>query len=76
MATKVRVSYLIVETREFEVSEDINIKTPDELLEHCEFDIGFDKGKVVDREILRENLVFPYSFQIGDPVFNGDYGTS
>jgi hypothetical protein len=57
MATKIRVAYLIIETREFEVKQDISNKNVGEVLEICEFDIGFDEGKVVDREVLRENMV-------------------
>lgn len=57
MATKIRVAYLIIETREFEVEQDLPHKSIGEVLDLCEFVFGFDKGKVVDREILRSNLV-------------------
>jgi len=60
MATKIRVAYLIIETREFEVEQDLSHKSMGEVLDIAEFDIGFDKGKVVDREILRSNLVSDY----------------
>jgi len=55
---KVRIAYHIVETREFEFQSDLPFLSPEEVMTTCEEDIGFDKGKIVDREILRENLVY------------------
>lgn len=55
---KVRIAYHIVETREFEFQSDLPFLSPEEVMAICEEDIGFDKSKVVDREILRENLVY------------------
>ena len=61
---KVRVAYHLIETREFEFHRDLSYLSPGEILDICEEDIGFDKGKVVDREILREYLVYEDTHQV------------
>lgn len=61
---KVRVAYHIIETREFEFNKGLPYLSPEEILIICEEDIGFDKGKVVDREILREYLVYQDNHQV------------
>lgn len=59
MNNKIQIAYLMIETREFELHEfelqkDVSYS---EVLDFCEYVIGFDKGRVVDREILRSHAV-------------------